>query len=114
MKIIPFDSSISSKQNFFVNLGKNMCKFDFSWNERCKAWFVDFSTSFGFKNSVRLVENSPLLNDSDVLGIDGFFKVLKTNQSGDNLITYDNLGKDWFLIYGTREEWESLDVSLES
>lgn len=109
MKIIPFNPSDSSRQNFSVNLGELVCEFSVSWNSRCDSWFCDFRTSTGENNSVRLVENSSLLGSMNRTGLNGDFRVLKFNSLCTDPITYDNLGTDWRLVFGTRSEWEAYD-----
>ena len=39
MKIIPFSPSLSSRQEFSVNLGELVCEFTMAWNSRAEAWF---------------------------------------------------------------------------
>jgi hypothetical protein len=109
MKIIPFSPSISSRQNFSVNLGELVCEFTMAWNSRASAWFCDFKTSTGENDSVRLVENSSLLEGTNRTGLDGDFRVLKFNKLCNDPITYDNLGSDWRLVFATRSEWEVFD-----
>ena len=69
----------------------------------------DFKTSTGENDSVRLVENSDLLGDSNRTGLDGDFRVLKFNNLCNDPITYGNLGSDWRLVFGTKAEWEVVD-----
>ena len=109
MKIIPFSPSVSSRQEFEVNLGELVCEFSVSWNSRCNSWFCDFRTSTGENDSVRLVENSDLLGSSNRTGLDGDFRVLKFNSLCNDPITYGNLGSDWRLVFGTKAEWEVVD-----
>lgn len=109
MKVIPFSSKLSSRQKFIVNLGELVCELSMSWNNRASAWFCDFKTSTGENNSVRLVENSPLLEGTNRTGLDGDFRVLKINAMCNDPVTYDNLGADWILVFGTRAEWETYD-----
>ena len=109
MKIIPFSPTISSRQIFSVNLGELVCEFRMAWNSRVQSWFCDFKTSTGENNSVRLVENSPLLGGSNKTGLDGDFRVLKFNKLCQDPVTYDNFGSDWKLVFGTRSEWEAVD-----
>lgn len=109
MKIIPFHPSISSKQRFNVNLGELVCDFTMIWNVRLGAWFCSFKTSAGENNSVKLVENSSLLGNVNTTGLDGDFRVLKVNKLCKVGITYDNLGSDWILVYGSSEEWKDYD-----
>ncbi len=109
MKIIPFYPSLSSRQEFSVNLGELVCEFTMSWNSRAEAWFCDFRTSTGENDSVRLVEWSPLLKGINRTGLDGDFRVLKANRLCNDPITYDNLGSDWKLVFGTADEWETFD-----
>lgn len=109
MKIIPFYPSISSRQSFSVNLGEQVCSFSIVWNLRAEAWFCDFKTSEGENFSVRLTENAPILGAVNALGLDGDFRVMKANKLAQDTITYDNLGSDWILVYGTNAEWETFD-----
>lgn len=109
MKIIPFDPGVSSIQNFNVNLGELVCDFTIRWNIRAQAWFCDFQTSSGANNAVQLVENSPLLGDSNFTGLFGDFRVIKNNKSATSGITYDNLGSDWVIVYASYSEWETFD-----
>lgn len=109
MKIIPFSPSISSRQVFNVNLGELVCEFRMAWNSRVNSWFCDFKTSTGENNSVRLVEISPLLGTLNGTGLAGDFRVLKFNKLCEDPITYDNLGSDWRLVFGTNDEWENYD-----
>ena len=109
MKIIPFSPSISSRQLFSVNLGELVCEFRMTWNSRVNSWFCDFKTSTGENDSVRLVENSPLLGGSNKTGLAGDFRVLKFNKLCQDPVTYDNLGTDWRLVFGTHDEWEAFD-----
>lgn len=109
MKIIPFNPSISSRQNFSVNLGELVCEFSMSWNQRVDAWFCDFVTTSGANYSVRLVESSPLLGKVNRTGLKGDFRVLKFNSLGPDSISYDNLGTDWQLVFMTDEEGKVLD-----
>ena len=109
MKIIPFSPSISSRQVFSVNLGDLVCEFRMAWNSRVESWFCDFKTSTGENNSVRLVENSSLLEGTNRTGLDGDFRVLKFNKLCEDPVTYDNFGSDWKLVFGTRSEWETYD-----
>lgn len=109
MKIVQFDPSISSRQNFNVNLGELVCDFLFHWNERASAWFCDFTTSSGANHSVRLIENSSLLKGINRTGLPGDFRVLKMNRMAADIITYDNFGTDWKLVYGLPSEWEFID-----
>lgn len=109
MKIIPFSPSVSSRQEFDVNLGELVCTFKMAWNSRAGAWFCDFRTSTGENDSVRLVENSDLLGISNRTGLDGDFRVMKFNNLCNDPITYGNLGTDWRLVFGTKAEWEAVD-----
>lgn len=109
MKIIPFSPSISSRQVFNVNLGELVCEFRMAWNSRVNSWFCDFKTSTGANYSVRLVETSPLLGSVNRTGLAGDFRVLKFNKLCEDPITYDNLGSDWRLVFGTNDEWEKYD-----
>ena len=109
MKIIPFNPSLSSRQNFTVNLAEQVCSFTMVWNNRAGAWFCDFKTSVGENHSVRLVESSPLLGQVNNLGLSGDFRVLKSNRMGADKIAYGTLGSDWSLVYGTYDEWETFD-----
>mgnify|MGYP003291735085 CR=1 FL=1 len=109
MKIIPFYPSISSRQVFSVNLGELVCEFRMAWNSRVESWFCDFKTTTGENNSVRLVENSPLLEGTNRTGLKGDFRVLCFNAMASKNITYDNLGSDWKIVFGTDKEWESYD-----
>ena len=104
MKIIPFNPSVSSRQNFSVNLGELVCEFTVSWNQRVEAWYCDFETTTGANYSVRLVEDSPLLGNVNRTGLKGDFRVLKFNKLSKENITYDNLGTDWKLVYLTDGE----------
>ena len=112
MKLIPFYPSDSSRQEFSVNLGEQVCIFNVSWNGRAGAWFMDLKTSEGFINNVRLVETTSLLADNNGLGLGGNFRVLKTNKLTRESITYDNLGSDWTLTFATNEEWASFDAII--
>lgn len=109
MKIIPFNPSVSSRQNFSVNLGELVCEFTISWNQRVEAWYCDFETTAGANYSVRLVETSPLLEGVNKTGLDGDFRVLKFNSLGSEKITYENLGTDWKLVFLTAEEGRQID-----
>lgn len=109
MKIIPFTPSVSSRQNFSVNLGELVCNFTLSWNQRVDAWFCDFETTTGANYSVRLVENSPLLGAVNRTGLKGDFRVLKFNNLAKDSITYDNFGTDWKLVFLTDEEGKVVD-----
>lgn len=110
MKIIDFDPRISSRQRFNVNLGEQVVDFKFSWNTTVNAWFVDFATTEGYNNSVRLVENSGILHNKSRLGMDGDFRVLKFSRLCNEGITYDNFGTDWKMVFGTTEEWREFDA----
>jgi len=109
MKIIPFDPTISSYQQFTVNLGDFVCSFRLLWNERDSFWFCDFSTDAGENDSIRLVVNSPLLGSFSRLGYDGDFRLLKMDSSGVDIVNYSNFGTVWKLVFGTSDEWESFD-----
>ena len=109
MKIIPFTPSVSSRQNFSVNLGELVCDFTFSWNQRVNAWFCDFVTTTGANYSVRLVEKSPLLGSVNRTGLKGDFRVLKFNNLTKESITYDNFGTDWKLVFLTDKEGKVID-----
>lgn len=109
MKIIPFNPSVSSRQNFSVNLGELVCEFTMSWNQRVEAWYCDFETTSGANYSVRLVEDSPLLGEVNRTGLDGDFRVLKFNNLSSENINYDNLGTDWKLVFLTAEEGRQID-----
>lgn len=109
MKIIPFSPTLSSRQNFSVNLSELVCEFTISWNERAEAWFCNFKTSTGENDSCRLVENSPILKGFNHTGLDGDFRVLKFTKDCTDPITFDNFGSDWKLVFGTSTEWETFD-----
>lgn len=109
MKIIPFTPSVSSRQNFSVNLGELVCDFTLSWNQRVDAWFCDFVTTTGANYSVRLVEKSPLLGSVNRTGLKGDFRVLKFNNLTKESITYDNFGTDWKLVFLTDKEGKVID-----
>lgn len=109
MKIIPFTPSVSSRQNFSVNLGELVCDFTISWNQRVNAWFCDFVTTTGANYSVRLVEKSPLLGSVNRTGLKGDFRVLKFNNLTKESITYDNFGTDWKLVFLTDKEGKVID-----
>lgn len=109
MKIIPFDPTISSVQEFNVNLGELVCDFVFTWNIRAGAWFCDFKTTTGNNNSVRIVEKTPLLGVVNATGLNGDFRVLKFDKMSGNPITYDNFGSVWKLVYATNDEWQEYD-----
>ena len=111
MKVIPFDpGDIYGLQQFSANLGKLVCQFTMKWNSRVESWFCDFKTTTGENNSVRLVENSPLLKGTNRTGLDGDFVVLKFNKLCNEKITFDNFGTDWRMVYATKEELEKIGL----
>lgn len=109
MKVIPFDPSVSSRQNFNVNLGELMCSFTFHWNSRVSSWYCDFSTTSGTNYSARIVEDRPILGAFNVTGLSGDFRCLKMSRDAADSISYDNFGTGWKLVYGTAEEWEEFN-----
>lgn len=112
MKIIPFDPKISAVQEFNVNLGQAVCDFVLTWNIRAGAWFCNFVTTNGRNNSVRLVENTPLLGRVNSTGLEGDFRVIKFDRTTEEGITYDNLGSKWKLVFGSNSEWKEYDNGL--
>lgn len=114
MRLIPFFPNVSSHINFNVNLGELVCDFTFNWNVRIGSWFCDFRTSAGENKSVKIVEKSSLLGNSNFTGLNGDFRVLRTNKLCKEGITFDNFGSDWVLVYGSHEEWKEYDDSIQS
>ncbi|MCF0223825.1 MAG: hypothetical protein HUK20_06115 [Fibrobacter sp.] len=114
MKMIPFYPSESSRQEFSVNLGNMVGFFNVFWNERAKSWFFDLSTSSGAIYGVRIVESTPILPETNSLGLEGNIRVLKTNKLCKESITYDNFGSDWTLVFGYTDEWTEFDSIMGS
>ena len=109
MVIIPIDTRQSSHIMMSVNLGEFTCRFRLLWNERDGYWYCDFQSSNGNNDGVRLVEETPLLGDKNRLGYDGDFRVLKAVKTAEDHISYENLGKDYSLVFATSAEWEEYD-----
>ena len=113
MKIIPFNPSLSSRQSLSVNIGEAVINFYFEWNVRDSSWYVDLSNTETEILSVKMLPNSNLLPINNKL-INGNFRVFKVKNSEDEIITYDNFGSVFQLMYGTNEEWSKIDGSLLS
>lgn len=111
MKIIPFNPSLSSRQSLSVNLGEAVINFYFEWNIRDSSWYVDLSNTETEILSVKILPNSNLLPINNKL-INGNFRVLNVKNSEYEIITYDNFGSVFQLMYGTNEEWSKIDGSL--
>lgn len=111
MKIIPFNPSLSSMQSLSVNLGEAVINFYFEWNIRDSSWYVDLSNTETEILSVKILPNSNLLPINNKL-INGNFRVLNVKNSEYEIITYDNFGSVFQLMYGTNEEWSKIDGSL--
>ena len=111
MKIIPFNPSLSSRQSLSVNLGEAVINFYFVWNVRDSSWYVDLSNTETEILSVKMLPNSNLLPINNKL-INGNFRVLNVKNSEYEIITYDNFGSVFQLMYGTNEEWSKIDGSL--
>lgn len=111
MKIIPFNPSLSSRQSLSVNLGEAVINFYFEWNIRDSSWYVDLSNTETEILSVKMLPNSNLLPINNKL-INGNFRVLNVKNSEYEIITYDNFGSVFQLMYGTNEEWSKIDGSL--
>lgn len=109
MITIPIDTSSSSHFTLSVNLGDIVCGFRFLWNERDQFWYCDFSSSNGSNLGVRIVAENSLLGNRNLLGAEGDFRVLKANKTADDVITYENFGKDFILVWATSSEWEEFD-----
>ena len=108
MKIIPFNSSLSSRQELSINISEKVIKLFFCWNIRESAWFVDFRDSDDECKSVILKEGYNLIPENR-LKINGNFRVIKLKNTDENEITFENFGKSYFLVYGTKEEWSDWD-----
>ena len=111
MKIIPFNPSLSSRQSLSVNIGEAVINFYFEWNVRDSSWYVDLSNTETEILSVKMLPNSNLLPINNNL-INGNFRIFKVKNSEDEIITYDNFGSVFQLMYGTNEEWSKIDGSL--
>lgn len=111
MKIIPFNPSLSSRQSLSVNIGEAVINFYFEWNVRDSSWYVDLSNTETEVLSVKMLPNSNLLPINNNL-INGNFRIFKVKNSEDEIITYDNFGSVFQLMYGTNEEWSKIDGSL--
>lgn len=111
MKIIPFNPSLSSRQSLSVNIGEAVINFYFVWNIRDASWYVDLSNTETEILSVKILPNSNLLPINNKL-INGNFRVFKVKNSEYEIITYDNFGSVFQLMYGTNEEWSKIDGSL--
>jgi hypothetical protein len=111
MKIIPFNPSLSSRQSLSVNIGEAVINFYFVWNIRDSSWYVDLSNTETEILSVKILPNSNLLPINNKL-INGNFRVLNVKNSEYEIITYDNFGSVFQLMYGTNEEWSKIDGSL--
>lgn len=111
MKIIPFNPSLSSRQSLSVNIGEAVINFYFEWNIRDSSWYVDLSNTEIEILSVKVLPNSNLLPINNKL-INGNFRVLNVKNSEYEIITYDNFGSVFQLMYGTNEEWSKIDGSL--
>lgn len=111
MKIIPFNPSLSSRQSLSVNIGEAVINFYFEWNIRDSSWYVDLSNTETEILSVKMLPNSNLLPINNKL-INGNFRVLNVKNSEYEIITYDNFGSVFQLMYGTNEEWSEIDGSL--
>ena len=108
MKIIPFNPSLSSRQSLSVNVGEAVINFYFEWNIRDSSWYVDLDNTEKEILSIKLLPDSNLLPINNKL-INGNFRVLKIKSSEESIITYDNFGSVFQLIYGTNEEWSKID-----
>lgn len=109
MIIIDFDPRVSADQYFSVDVGDDVANIHLRWNERDGHWFADISSSNGEVPSVRIIEKSPLLGQrGGSVKLGGDFRVLAFNRDSE-AITYDNLGSDWKIIFGTYQEWADYD-----
>lgn len=109
MIIIPIETSRSSYIIQSVNMGEFVCRLRLLWNLRDKSWYCDFSSTSGENVGVRLVKDTPLLGKRSRLGYDGDFRVIGTNSTRNAEISFDNLGKDFKLVFGTSDEWREFD-----
>lgn len=101
---VPFNSSSSSDQSFQILLKeKEMVSMRVTWSERQQRWHMSLNMSKSIYG-LKLVENLPLLYLHKVLSpIEGDFIVLPI-VANPSPLGYDNLGKEWGIIYLTADE----------
>ena len=104
---IPFDPTVSSAQEFRVDLGGLVVTMNIAWNIRYSAWFLDVYTDDAGQYGIRISPMSRLLLSDDILGITGNLFAIKEGQ--DSSITYDNLGSDFNLYWFDEDDLNSLE-----
>lgn len=107
MIAIPFDPSISSDQEITFSGAEAPITLRFTWNAFSEKWFV----KFGEIEPRRLIMNFPILRSTRyLLPFKGDFMMKRVATTVQNVIDYDDLGKNWFLCYLTADEVEEWGV----
>ena len=107
MLLIPFDPSVSSSQEFRVDLGGKVATIDMAWNIRDSAWYMDIKTDTGEQDGIRVSPWTRLILNDDLLGVSGNLFAIK--DGNEDAITYDNLGSDFNLYWFDSDDLKELE-----
>ena len=109
MIIIPSFQKTSSDFRQIINLNNQQVRIRLIYKVRAHSFFMDFTDSDNnFLSGLKLVPNWPLLkNHKALLNFSGDLMVLKSNDSVEKNITYDNLNNGWSFVYLTEDELSS-------
>ena len=105
---IPFDPSVSSSQEFRVDLGGKVVTMSIAWNIRDDAWYLDAHTDDAGQYGVRIAPMTKLLLSDDILGITGNLYAIK--EGSEDAITYDYLGSDFNLYWLDSDDLAELEA----
>lgn len=109
MVSIPIDSRSSADFLLTSTVGGVQCEFRFRWNESYDYWTMGVRDVVGGKSiiGVRLITRFPLLFAHSALSpLPGDLMMIPTDPALFDTISFDGLGRDWFLVYLTPQEVE--------
>jgi hypothetical protein len=107
---IPVHQDLSARYSMEIALDGTIYELDFSWNTREATWYMDILNSDGSEMilmGLKLVPNYRILAQYRHLIALPPGEILLVDQSQDNqnsVVTYDNFGSRYKLLYVTKAE----------
>lgn len=101
---IPIDTNGVAYMTESVNVGGVSLSIRLLWNGRDSRWYADFESVDGKNDGIALVVNTPLLAHKNRCLVDGDLVIVQSVTGIKATLGFDNLGKEFSLVYLTKAE----------
>ncbi|SHL04665.1 hypothetical protein [Fibrobacter sp. UWH4] len=111
---IPIETNGVAYMTESVNVGGVSLSIRLLWNGRDSRWYADLESVDGKNDGVAFMVNTPLLSSKNKCLVDGDLVIVQSVTGVKATLGFDNLGKEFSLIYLTKAEVDEFVEALLS